>query len=114
MLYLGGGLCPTWRTRISLMGCLGGHLGLLRPRANTPNRGISEDLLPIWNAMAELRIHIPIIQPIGVAAGVGGGIPLLRPRLDYTTSGPAPTFDTLHRPDAILLTADVGVGFFFP
>ena len=70
--------------------------------------------LDLQTELADARIHIPIIQPIGVAAGVGGGIPLLRPRLDYTTSGPAPTFDTLHRPDAILLTADVGVGFFFP
>jgi len=114
MLYLGGGLCPTWRTRVSVMGCLGGQLGVLRPRAETPNRGISESLLPIWNAMAELRLHVPIVAPIGVAAGVGAGIPLLRPRLEYTSSAPARDTQTLHRADAFVLTADLGIGFFFP
>jgi hypothetical protein len=112
MLYVGGGLCPTLRRRVSLMGCLGGQLGILRPRSETSNRGISEDLLPVWNAMLELRLHVPIVAPIGVAAGVGAGIPILRPRLDYTTKGN--TVDTLHRADAFVLTADLGVGFFFP
>jgi hypothetical protein len=111
MLYAGGGICPTVRGRVNLLFCLGGHLGVLRPRAETRNRDIQEDLRVIWNAMAEIRLHIPLVAPIGIAAGVGAGVPIVRPRVDYTRS--TGTRDTLHRSEAYVLTADVGIGFFF-
>ena len=113
MLYAGGSLCPTLRGRVNLLGCVGGHLGLLRPRAETSGRGISEDVLLLWTAMAELRVHVPLVAPIGVSAGVGAGLPILRPELAYRRSGGGGT-DTLHRPEVYVLTADVGIGFFFP
>lgn len=112
MLYAGGSVCPTLRGRVNLLACLGGHLGLLRPRAETASRGIREDVLLLWTAMAELRVHVPLAAPIGVAAGVGAGLPILRPELAYTRTGGGR--DVLHRPEAYVLTADVGVGFFFP
>ncbi len=112
MLYGGGALCPTLRGRVNLLGCLGGQLGLLRPRADSRGRGISEELLPVLNAMAELRVHAPIVAPIAAAAGVGVGLPILRPELEYRrTDGRT---DVLHRAEAYLLTADVGLGFVFP
>lgn len=113
MLYAGGSICPTLRGRVNLLGCLGGHLGLLRPRAETPGRGISQDVLLLWTAMAELRVHVPLVAPIGVAAGAGAGLPILRPELEYRRSSGVGT-DRLHRPEAYVLTADVGIGFFFP
>jgi hypothetical protein len=113
MLYAGGAICPTLRGRVNLLGCLGGHLGLLRPRAETSGRGIDEDVVLLWTAMAELRAHVPIVAPIGVAAGVGAGVPILRPEVRYERVGTRST-DILHRPEAYVLTADVGIGFFFP
>lgn len=112
LLYAGGSVCPTLRGRVNLLACLGGHLGVLRPRAETPGRGIRENVLLLWTAMAELRVHIPLAAPIGVAAGVGAGLPILRPELAYTRSDGGR--DVLHRPEAYVLSADVGVGFFFP
>lgn len=112
MLYAGGSLCPTLRGRINLLGCVGGQLGILRPRAETPNRGIDESVVVIWNVMLEARVHIPIIAPIGVAAGVGAGLPLVRPTVDYRTT--ANTIGTLHKSEAYVLTADVGLGLYFP
>jgi hypothetical protein len=113
MLYAGGTVCPTLRRRVNLLGCLGGQLGVLRPRAETTNRGISEDLMPVLNAVAEVRVHVPIVAPIGIAAGVGAGVPILRPELRYQRSTGTGTA-VLHQPDAVTLSADVGLGLFFP
>jgi len=113
VLYLGGALCPTIRgTRISVMGCLGGHLGLIRPRADTANRGITESLLPIWNLLAELRISVPIVSPIGFSAGVGAAVPIFRSTVEYRASNGA--MEELHKMSVVVLTADAGLGFFFP
>lgn len=112
MLYVGGSLCPTWRTRVNLMGCLGGQLGVLRPRADTPNRGISEDILPIWNVIAELRLSVPIVAPIQASAGLGAALPLLRPRFEYTAADGQK--GTLHQVGAVAFTGSAGLGFFFP
>jgi hypothetical protein len=95
MLIFGGSLCPTIRRRVNLMGCVGGHVGILRPRVS--------DILPIWNFAAELRISIPIAQPIEVGAGVGGAVPIFRPK-----------YEDIYRSNIMALTADVMVGFFFP
>lgn len=95
MLVFGGSLCPTIRRRINLMGCVGGHVGILRPRAG--------DVLPIWNAAAELRVSIPIAQPIELGAGAGAALPIFRPR-----------YEDIYRADVVAFTADVMVGFFFP
>lgn len=83
MLYGGGSLCPTLRGRVHLLGCVGGQIGVLRPRAETPNRGIGESLLPILNAVVELRVHGPIVAPFGAAAGVSAGLPIMRPEVEY-------------------------------
>jgi hypothetical protein len=112
MLYAGGSICPTLRARVNLLGCIGGQLGILRPRAETANRGIDESIRVIWNVMLEARIHIPIIAPIGVAAGVGAGLPLVRPTVEYRTATNA--INTLHKSEAYVLTADVGLGLYFP
>jgi hypothetical protein len=113
MVYVGSGLCPTIQSqRINVMGCLGGHLGLLRPRAETPNRGIRESVLPIWNALAELRISIPIASPIGFSAGAGLAFPLFRSAIEYRASNGA--VEELHKVSAFAFTADAGLGFFFP
>jgi hypothetical protein len=113
MLYAGGSICPTLRGRVNLLGCIGGQLGILRPRAETPNRGIDESIRVIWNVMLEARIHIPIIAPIGVAAGVGAGLPLVRPTVEYR-GGTTNAINTLHKSEAYVLTADVGLGLYFP
>ncbi len=113
MLYLGGALCPTIRgQRINVMGCLGGHLGLIRPRAETSGRGIKENILPIWNALAELRVSIPIVRPIGFQAGVGAALPLFRSTIEYRTTTGA--IEELHKVSIVVLTADAGLGFVFP
>lgn len=112
MLYAGGALCPTLEGRVRVMGCLGGQLGLLRPRAETTGRGIGEDLQPILNAMAEARLHAAVVGPFGIAMGVGGGIPIVRPEVDFRrTSGAT---DVLHKSNAFVISADLGVGVFFP
>lgn len=113
MIYGGGTICPTLRLRVSLLGCLGGQLGLLRPRSETANRGIGEELLPILNAVAELRLHVPLVAPIAAAAGVSAGLPILRPEVRYQRSNGAGS-DRLHKAEPYMLTADVGIGFFFP
>jgi hypothetical protein len=95
MLLFGGSICPTIRRRVNLMGCIGGHVGILRPR--------SGDLLAIWNLAAELRISIPIAQPIEIGAGAGAALPIFRPK-----------YENIYRSDVVAFTADVMVGFFFP
>jgi hypothetical protein len=112
MLYAGGSICPTYRARVNVMGCLGGHLGILRPRAETPNRGISEDILPLWNAVAELRVSIPIAAPIGASIGGSAALPLLRPTFEYTAPGGQTA--VLHKVSAVAFTGSAGLGFFFP
>ncbi len=113
MLYAGGSICPTLRGRVNVLGCLGAHLGMLRPRAESSGREIREDVLVLWTAMAELRVHVPVAAPFGVAAGVGAGLPILRPELTYRRADGS-GLGILHRPEAYVLTADVGLGFFFP
>ncbi len=104
MLLFGGSLCPTLRRRVNLMGCLGGHLGLLRPRPQgSAGAALPDDLVPIWNASAEVRVSIPITAPIAMGAGVGGALPILRPKY-------AGTWES----SVVALTADVALGFFFP
>jgi hypothetical protein len=116
MLYVGGSLCPTLRRRVNLMFCLGGQLGLLRPRAKTQGRGIAETVLPIWNALAELRGSMTIVPPIGITAGVGGALPLLRSRVEYRPSSATGASEpaTLFKVSPVAAMADVGVGFVFP
>lgn len=95
MLIFGGSLCPTLRRRVNLMACLGGHVGILRPRIG--------DVLPIWNVAAEVRVGIPIVQPIEIGAGIGAAVPIFRPR-----------YEDIYRADVVAFTADFMVGFFFP
>jgi hypothetical protein len=95
MLLFGGSLCPTIRGRVNLMGCIGGHVGILRPRVG--------DILPIWNASAELRVSIPIAQPIEIGAGAGAALPIFRPK-----------YEDIYRSNVVAFTADLMVGFFFP
>lgn len=104
MLLFGGSLCPTIRGRVNLMGCIGGHVGILRPRPQgTAGAGLPDDLLAIWNASAELRVSIPIAAPIAAGAGVGGALPILRPK-----------YQGAYESSIVALTADVALGFFFP
>jgi hypothetical protein len=112
MLWLGGSVCPTARGRVNWMVCLGGLLGATRPRSATSGRGIDESILPIWNAVLELRTSFTIVSPIGATAGFGGMLPLLRPEVDYRTStgGTDVLFQTGH----VAATADVGLGFVAP
>jgi hypothetical protein len=95
MLLFGGSLCPTIRRRINLMGCIGGQVGILRPRIG--------DILPIWNAAAELRVSIPIAQPIEIGAGAGAVLPIFRPK-----------YEDIYRSDVVAFMADFMIGFFFP
>lgn len=112
LLYVGSALCPTLRGTVNLMACIGGHLGGVRPRAQTRDRGISEDPMPIWNVMLEARIRVPIVAPLAAFGGLGGGIPLLRPTSEFrrTTGETA----TLYELGSAVFTATLGIGFFFP
>lgn len=112
MLWLGGSVCPTARGRVNWMVCLGGLLGATRPRADSKSRGIDESILPIWNAVLELRTSFTIVSPIGATAGIGGMLPLLRPEVDYRTS--AGGTDVLFQTGHVAATADVGLGFVAP
>lgn len=112
LLYVGSALCPTLRGTVNLMACVGGHLGGVRPRAQTKDRGISEDLMPIWNVMLEARIRIPIVAPLAVFGGIGGGIPLLRPTSEFRRTTGETT--TLYELGSAVVTATLGIGFFFP
>ena len=94
-LMFGGFLCPTVRRRVNVMACLGGHSGIIRPRVG--------DLIPIWNAAAELRVSIPIVQPIMIGAGAAVGLPILRPKIEV-----------IYKSDVVVFTADFMIGFFFP
>jgi hypothetical protein len=113
MLYAGGSACLALKRRVLLLGCLGSHLGLLRPRAETPNRAISERTSVLWSAMSEARLHVPIVAPFGVALGLGAGVPILRPETTYARADGTGTA-MLHRPSPWVLTGDIGVGVFFP
>ncbi len=113
MGYLGGSLCPTLRgKRASLMACVGGHLGLLRPRAQVGSSPISESVLPLWNLLGELRLSVPLVHPIGVFLGIGGVLPLLRPSFEYRR--PDATVSELHRVSVVAATADAGIGIILP
>lgn len=104
MLMFGGSLCPTLRGRVNLMGCVGGHVGFLRPRPQgTGVVSLPDDLLAIWNASAEVRVSIPVAAPILVGAGAGAALPLIRPK-----------WQDIYESSVVALTADVTVGFFFP
>ena len=96
MLLFGGALCPTIRGQVvNVMGCLGGHLGILRPRDG--------DIIPIWNASAEARVSLHIAQPIMLGAGVGAALPIFRPK-----------YEDIYESSVVALTTDLMVGFFFP
>lgn len=112
MLLLGGELCPTLRGRVNVMGCVGGHLGGLRPNAKTNGRGIDEDARVLLDAAFELRLSLPLVAPIGATMGVGAAVPLLRPRFPFARRDG--TEGEIHRTGAVVLSADVGIGFFFP
>ncbi|HEY8075289.1 MAG TPA: hypothetical protein VIF62_14290 [Labilithrix sp.] len=114
LLYAGGSVCPTLRRRVNLMLCLGGHLGAIRVHADTANRGIDDgSILPIWNAVLEGRVSIPIVHPIGIAGGLGATLPLLRPSFDFKRSD-GTTTDTLFKVSPVALTASAGVELMFP
>jgi hypothetical protein len=104
MLVLGGSVCPTLRRRVSLMACIGGHLGALRPRPRGPGTTtLPDDLIGIWNASAELRVSVPVAAPIAVGAGAGGAVPITRP-----------SYGGIYESAIVAFTADVGVGVYFP
>ncbi len=104
MLLFGGSLCPTIRGRVNLMGCVGGHLGLMRPRPQgSAASTLPDDLIPIWNASAELRVSIPVMAPIAAGAGVGAALPIVRPK-----------YQGAWESSVVAMTADVALGFFFP
>ena len=96
MLMGGGFVCPTLRRRVNLMACVGGHLGFLRPRRD-------DVFVPIWNGVTEVRISIPIAQPIMIGAGIGAVVPILRPK-----------FDDIYQSEIVAFTSDFMIGFFFP
>jgi hypothetical protein len=111
LFYLGAELCPTLRKKhVNLMVCLGGHLGVLRSHPETASA--KEATEPLWNAVTELRISVPLIAPVGVTAGVGGVAPLLHPTFVYTR--PDGTQATLFEVPDLGFTADLGLGFVFP
>jgi hypothetical protein len=115
LIYGGGALCPTLRRpSVWLMGCVGGQLGFLRSHPETMNRGIDEKTALIWNGVSEVRVTIPVIAPVALTAGASAVLPLLRPTFGYTHANPAAGNDTIHRVSIFAVTADAGLGFFFP
>jgi hypothetical protein len=113
MIYAGGSLCPLLVDgRFGLLACAGGQLGAIRPRPETGGRGIDSSLMPLLNAVLELRATLKIAAPIGATAGVAGALPLLRPTTDFT--GPGGQRQIFHELAAVAFIADVGLGFFFP
>lgn len=113
MGYVGGSLCPTIRGRhASVMACIGGHVGLLRPRAKVGSTPLKEQVLPLWNLLGELRLSVPLVHPIGIFMGIGAALPLLRPTFEYRR--PDGSVSELHRVSVVAATADLGVGFFVP
>lgn len=113
MGYVGGSLCPTVRGRhASVMACIGGHVGLLRPRAKVGSTPLKEQVLPLWNLLGELRLSVPLVHPIGIFMGIGGMLPLLRPSFEYRR--PDGSVSELHRVSVVAATADLGIGFFVP
>lgn len=112
---VGGGLCPTVRGKVATgMLCFGGQLGVVRSHADTKDRGIEEKTLPLFNAVTEARMTLPLLAPLGVTAGVAAILPLARPTFRYTRADPALGRDNLHRVSALAFTADFGFSFFFP
>ena len=85
---------------------------MLRPRAETSGRGIEQDVLLLWTAMAELRVHVPLVAPVGLAAGIGAGLPILRPGAHVPGNQRGRRADAAPA-GAYVLTADLGVGFSF-
>jgi hypothetical protein len=114
LFYLGGALCPTLRRpAVTLMLCLGGHLGVLRSHPETAGRVIDEKTAILWNAVTEGRVSLPVIAPVALTAGVSAVLPLVRPTFEYTSSDRAVGRANLHEVSAFALAADAGIGFFF-
>jgi hypothetical protein len=115
LFHLGSALCPTLRRpAVTLMLCLGGHLGVLRSHPETASRVIDEKTAIVWNAVTEGRVSLPVIAPLALTAGVSAVLPIVRPTFEYTSSDPAVGRDNLHKVSAFALAADAGIGFFFP
>jgi hypothetical protein len=112
MVQGSAGLCSTYRSGVTVLGCLGGTLGVLRPHGETPNAGIHEALLPIWNGVGELRLHVPIAWHVGFVIGGSAGLPLLRSELDYTRADGSTAL--LHKAAGYVLGADAGFAVFLP
>lgn len=118
MLYVGSAVCPTLRGKAAVaMLCFGGQLGILRSNAETAGRGIEEKTLPVWNAVTEARVSIPIMAPVEVTANLGAVLPIVRPTYGFAPSNAAPGSgytENLHKVSFFGMTASVGIGFFFP
>jgi len=115
LFFVGGAVCPTLRRpAVVAMLCFGGQLGVLRSHPETLARGIEDKTAGLWNAVSEVRISIPIAAPIAITAGFSGILPLLRPTFEYTRSDQGAARASLHRVSSFAVSADVGIGFFFP
>jgi hypothetical protein len=113
LVYVGGSVCPTLR-RPSFTGmlCFGGQLGVVRSHPETQGRTIQDKTLGLWNGVSEARISIPLFAPLALTGGVSAILPLLRPTFEYTrTDG---TSANLHKVSSFAVSADAGIGFFFP
>jgi len=118
MVYAGGAVCPTLRRpRIVAMLCFGGQLGILRSHSESPGRFVEEKTRPMWNAVTEARLSVPLAAPVELTASVGGVLPILRPAFGFRpAAAPATSTDTenIHKVAFFGFTASIGVGFFFP
>jgi hypothetical protein len=114
LFYLGGAVCPTLRRpAVVAMLCFGGHLGVLRSHPETLDRGIADKSEPLWSAVSEARVTLPVAAPLGLTAGVSSVLPLLRPSFGYTRSDTGKAAE-LHKVSPLAVAADVGIGLLFP
>jgi hypothetical protein len=115
LFYVGGAVCPTLRRpAITAMVCIGGQLGVLRSTADTTNRGIGEEIHGLWNGVTEARFTIPLFAPLAITGGAGIVLPLLRPSFSVAREGASGASADLHKVSFLAMTADLGLGFFFP
>lgn len=111
MVLSGGFICPTLeRGRARWMACAGGHAGILRARTVAPLP--AETLRGLLDVAFELRTGVRLVGPLAFGAGIGAALPIFRPQFDVPVPG-GPSV-TVHHVSAVALSADVGVGVFFP
>lgn len=114
LAYAGVALCPLHHAptpSLSLYGCLGPRFGA----SHAEGRELDEPRRrerPYGEVAAGARALARVGGPFVGSLGLGLGVPLWRDR--YTAVGQDGVRSTLFQTSAVVLGADLGLGFFFP